>query len=162
MRQRIKHLCLFTLLVISACGEKGAASSCERLLSKTVYEDINATIELSAPSDTNSFKFDDSIEIVVDNNSSTNIEVKPDNDLRVFWWKESSWNEVDNAMDYLSVVHWIAPKSSDGLGMGAYAILLSTPKPENPIRLCVTLEAIHDPDGARSRVAAYMELEVNP
>jgi len=82
--------------------------------------------------------------------------------LRVYVWKENVWNPTDNIMDYLSAVDWVSPKTSDHPGIGIYAIVLSLPKQNNPVRVCIILEGITDPTGSRTKVAAFIEVILNP
>jgi hypothetical protein len=161
VRRRISILCLLIIIVISACGQKSDLS-CESLLAKTSYENVNTTIKLSTPPHANSFKYDDLLFVVVDNNSQTEIEVTPDQDLKIFWWKDDSWRAVKNGMDYLSAIDRLSPETDDDPGGTVYSIAFSTPTQDDSARFCITLEGIDDPDGARAKVAAYTEVVLGP
>jgi hypothetical protein len=162
MKLRTYILCVFTLITINACGKVNSNQSCESLLTKSSYENINTTLRLSAPPDVNSFKYDDLVFLKVNNNSKSEIEVAPDRDLKIYWWKENSWNIVKNGVDYLSVVNRLSPETNEDPGGTVYSIELTSPKPSDPVRLCITLEGTDDPDGTRTKVAAYTEIVINP
>jgi len=162
MKLKTYILCVFILITTNACEGVKSNQSCESMLVKSSYEDIDTILRLSAPPHLNSFKSDDLIAVVVDNNSKTAIEVSPDWDLKIFWWKENSWNAVKNGMDYLSAVDRLSPETSDDPGGTIYTIALGIPEQQDPVRLCITLEGINDPDGTRTKVAAYTEIVINP
>src|SRR5689334_19088225 len=102
MKLKTYLLCVFILLITNACGEGRTNQSCENLLTKSSNENTNTMLKLSAPPEVNSFKYDDLVFLDVDNKSKTEIEVAPDQDLKIYWWKENSWSEAKNGVDYLS------------------------------------------------------------
>jgi len=82
-------------LTIYACAEQNNDLSCESLLPESSSKDVNTTFRVSAPPHINSFELADMIGLVVDNDSGDVIEVAPDRDMKVFWWKENSWEPVN-------------------------------------------------------------------
>ena len=131
-------------------------------MAKSSYEDLNTTLGLSAPPDLNSYKFEDIVALVVENNSKTVIKVAPDEDLKIFKWEENLWNEVKNGVDYLAAVDRLTSETNDDPGGTIYTVAINVPEQHDPVRLCITLEGINDPDGLRTKVAAYIDVILNP
>ncbi len=160
MKLGIYALCLLATFILSACGN--SVLPCESLLAKSSYEDLNTTLRLSAPSHVNSFKLTDLIVLVVNNNSKGIVEVVPDQDIKIFWQKGNSWEPIKNGVDYLSRIDRLSIKTNDDPGGTTYDIALNMREQQRPVRVCVILEGLKNPDRVRSKVAAYTELELNP
>lgn len=162
MKLKISFLCAVLLLTMTNCGVQMDESSCERLLTESSHGDPNTAMQLSVPSHMNSFKIEDDIAVVVHNKSNTAIEIVPDQDIHVYVWKDKIWSLVENDVDYLSLIERISPKTNDDPGITIYSILLELPKQSNPVRVCITLEGVRDPDGSKTKIAAYTEALLNP
>jgi len=159
---KIHLLMVLMAIFIGACLDRNAGVSCESLVPDTFRDGLNTVLQINAPSHINSFRIGESIFIVVDNLSDTVIEVAPDKDLKIFWWQGSSWSVARNGMNYLSVTDQLSPRTNVDPGGTIYNIVSDIPRQDKSVRVCVILEGIEDPDGSRSKVAAFTELILNP
>jgi hypothetical protein len=162
MKLKIWVLCLLVTMTLYACVEQNRKLSCDELLSEPSTKEINTIFRIDAPTRVNSFELADFIVLKIHNDSNTFIEVAPDRDMKIFWLNEGSWEPIKNGVDYLSAIDRLAPKSSNDPGGTIYDVALTIPNRQDDVRVCIILDAIKDPDGTRSKVAAYTELVLKP
>src|SRR5215207_3897545 len=109
---------LVTLIIVlfTACANQQSKTSCEKALPMLVQSKSNTSMRIDVPEHLNDLELGKPVFIVVDNLSKAKIEVTPDNDLRIFWFKGDSWVAVKNKADYLGAIETISAKTNSDPG----------------------------------------------
>jgi hypothetical protein len=166
IRVQMKYKLYIPIMILAvflvSCSDKFDEMDCKSNLASSMQEESNGFLKLDVPSHLNNFKVDDPIFVIADNVSDSEIEVSPDRNLRIYLLQNNSWIDIKNKTDYLGIVERLAPRINSNPGGQTYFIDVDIPEKNEYINLCIVLEGIYDPDGAKSGVAAYTEITIKP
>lgn len=157
---RTISLILLTLFT-AACGNVRNAATCDFVFSDVSHTEINTDLTISTPPSINNYKIGEMVNVVADNNSKSLIEVAPDKDLKVFWWKGNSWLELAQQVNYVGKVERLSFPTNDDPGGSMYLAMFTIPT-DSPAYSCIVLRGVKDPDGSPVNVGAFVEITMYP
>lgn len=150
------------ILLLVSCTENKTIPLCVDQLPEGLRNDANTILQISVPTNLNTLKIDDTMNIVVENISQEVVYVAPDVDINFYLLKDNKWSLLDNQVDYLSVTTQILPATDTDPGGMSYPGIFRIQENQSPIQICVTVEGVKDSIGVQSKVAAFAEVTLRP
>ncbi len=106
---------IIMLLGLTSCSDADVLYKSKILLLLKGFNK-NITIELSER--WNTYEMGDNIQFDIMNLTESQIQITPDQDIRIFQQYSNTWLEIDNRIDYCSAIDIVPTIETDPLGMG--------------------------------------------
>jgi hypothetical protein len=162
----IFRLSLFVVLLFStSCNYTGG------MFDKTNFPDINVStremnsrLRLTAPRDVNSFKIGDMIWVELDNLSNTDVEIRPDIDIKIYEKTITGWMESKNCVFYPSQVNRLPTKQEDELASTDFNVSLCHQIGTNnsDIRIFIIATVVQNGKPTKTKSGAYVDVVLHP
>ena len=152
-------LVLFFLAVNTSCRpEELDRPACKSLILNIGTENINTDLRITDVDTEEIYEDLYDMVVVVDNFSDSVLKISPNDDLKVFFLKDTTWLQQVNKSHFPSKIDQIGIKSSSDPGGKIYTFDYDPSVLGGVKNICIILTAIKDTQGSAQLVAAYFEI----
>ena len=139
-------LLLLAIFLVACDNLKGSAQS-----EKTI-------LILSTPSSINTFKIDDTINLVIENYSTNQIVIDPKETI-LSVNTENGWGSIENLMDYSDMVYVLMPKDQGDASSTVIGISPIIPN-DKPATIRITIKGTIQ--STKQKTEAQIDVTINP
>jgi len=155
-----------SILLMATCNGYGISEHVFPTLDVQIDE-FNSNIGIEPIQHLNSYKIGDDLVFDVVNYTDAPIQIMPDNDIKIFQWQVSNWTEINNHLNYLSIIEMIPTKKQDPLGVGSlmFSAIPDIVIDSKPITIrVIVIATICDKEGNPTplKAGAYVDFNISP